>query len=148
MPLTKHTNFAFNHSDQPNDLYNVETSAQIKSNFDSRAQELEDTLSAVIDQLQSIADSDSGADNIGATAITGLTGTTVQALLEALKSNDDSILNQINNVVLGQIPDGTITDVKLSNNPADIKQSFITHEADYLQYKLNLARLSSMGGMN
>lgn len=52
----------------------------------------------------------SGASNIGITAINGLTATTAQQALEGLKS-------QINDVVLGQIPDGSITKEKLTFEP-------------------------------
>lgn len=55
----------------------------------------------------------SGADNVGATPI--LPGAdTVQKALEAL-------LTQIQAATIGQIPDGTITDAKLSNQAGQIK---------------------------
>lgn len=125
MPLTKHENFSFNHSDQPNDLYNVETSTQIKANFDSRAKEVSDVLNTMIDQLQSIADGDSGADNIGATPIS-TSPNNVQGILEWLHG-------QIVQVSLGQIPDGSITPDKLSFDPAtqqelDTKQDALPPE--------------------
>ncbi|MET3699346.1 hypothetical protein SAMN05877753_10215 [Bacillus oleivorans] len=76
--------------------------------------------------LASTTDGNSGADNVKATAIAGLTGATVQTLLESLKALDDSnkeyLLSQIQGVTLGQIPDGTITPVKLS---ADSKKASI-----------------------
>ena len=48
---------------------------------------------------------------LGATAPSGLTGTTIQAILNALKSAIDS-------TVLGQIPDGSLTISKLAFDPA------------------------------
>lgn len=67
-----------------------------------------------------------GAGLVGATAPSGLTGTTVQALINALKT-------AIDNTALGQIPDGSLTDVKLSNASTEIKQRFASHEAGNLQ---------------
>ncbi len=48
-------------------------------------------LDAYKNQLASNASGNSGADNIGATAISGLTGATTQALLQALKNKIDSV---------------------------------------------------------
>ena len=50
-----------------------------------------------------------GAGLVGATAPSGLTGTTTQALINALKT-------AIDNTVLGQIPDSSLTNVKLSTD--------------------------------
>jgi hypothetical protein len=216
MSLTKQGNFTFSHASQQNDLYNVYSATQIKQHFDSRADELKTTINAIIDQLQAITDGDSGADNVKATAvldltgstvqaliesirdtlkattdgasgadfvnstsITGVTGSTVQAQLESLKTLIDAVYTkaqldggqldnryfteveiqsttdtnsgadkvgatevaigsgttvqlilewlyqEIVNVTLGQIPDGSLTDVKLSNDPADIKARFM-----------------------
>lgn len=86
MTLQKQGDFTFNHSDQQDDLYEIMTSLQVKQAFDSRAKELQATLNTLIDSLQSIVDGDSGADNIGATAIADLNGTNVQTLLENLRN--------------------------------------------------------------
>jgi hypothetical protein len=216
MTLTKQGNFTFSHAAQQNDLYNVYSATQIKQHFDSRADELKTTINAIIDQLQAITDGDSGADNVKATAVLDLTGSTVQALIESirdtLKSTTDGasgadfvnstlisgvtgstvqaqleslktlidavytkaqldggqldnryfteveiqsttdtnsgadkvgatevaagsgttvqlilewLYQEIVNVTLGQIPDGSLTDIKLSNDPADIKARFM-----------------------
>lgn len=47
-------------------------------------------VEAFITRLQSVVDGASGADFIGATAISGLTGSTVQALMESLKNYIDT----------------------------------------------------------
>lgn len=109
MPLEdkKLNGFTFNHAEQQDALYEVKTSAQVKADFDSRAEEVRVVLNSLIDQLQSDVDGDSGADSINLTSISGLTGTTVQTVLESLKQ-------QIDDVVLGEIPDGSITPIKLS----------------------------------
>lgn len=57
-------------------------------------------------ELSSTTDSSSGADRIGATAISG-SPTTVQGILEWLKT-------QIDNTVLGQVPDGSLTTQKMA----------------------------------
>lgn len=102
-------------ADKPNSTMSA---AEVKAQFDAAPDELRLAFNQLIDDLQSVVDGDSGADNIGASAITGLTGTTVQSLLESLKGLDDTnrayLLSQIQNTVLGQIPDGTITLEKLA----------------------------------
>jgi hypothetical protein len=57
-----------------------------KAQFDAAPEELRGSFNSLIDALKSTASGDSGAKNIGATAIAGLTGTDVQSLLESLKS--------------------------------------------------------------
>ena len=68
------------------------TAASFKAKFDEAPTGLKtyinDTLLA---ELAATTDGSSGADGIGATAISGLSGATVQALLEALKSYVDAI---------------------------------------------------------
>lgn len=75
------------------------------------------TVQALIESLRDIlkssTDGSSGADFVNATAIGGITGTTVQALLESLKAYTDTT---VSGVVLGQIPDGSLTAVKIANN--------------------------------
>lgn len=70
-----------------------------------------------------------GATKIGITPISGLSASNTQQALEGLKS-------QINNVVLGQIPDGSITIQKLAFDPATqaeldtVSNNLNTHSAD------------------
>lgn len=139
MPLTKLTGFTKKIGDLPDKpTPGSMTAAELKAYYDSSPEELRLAFNKLIDDLQVIVDGGSGADNIGVTSIAGLTGGTVQSLLEALKVSDDEnrayLLAQIQGAVVGQIPDGTITDVKLSNDPADIKQGFAAHKADYLKH--------------
>jgi hypothetical protein len=61
-----------------------------KSIFDNAPEELRTYFNNLVDALKSTASGDSGAKNTGATAITGLTGTDVQTLLEALNTADAS----------------------------------------------------------
>jgi hypothetical protein len=80
--------FTFNHAEQPDEL-NVAADIA-KANFDSRANELKTVLNKVVDLLNATTDGASGADNVGATAVDGLTGTTVQTILEELKTLVDA----------------------------------------------------------
>lgn len=89
MPLTKMDSFTFNHADQADRPQ--WTAAETKQNLDARGEELRVKLNEIIDTLLSITDGDSGADNIGATAITDLDGTTVQAILESIRNKLRSI---------------------------------------------------------
>lgn len=81
MPFTKTdllTKLIANLPDQPNDTM---TSTQLKQYWDSSPEELRLALNKLIDELQAV----SSAGNLGANSITGLTGSTIQALIENLK---------------------------------------------------------------
>lgn len=94
-------------ADLPNDTDGL-TPAQLKAKFDEAVNLLKTYLNdTLIAELESTTDGSSGADRIGATALNAFSGETVQAILEYLKT-------QIDNTVLGQIPDGSVTEVKLS----------------------------------
>lgn len=63
------------------------TVAQNKALFDKLIKDaVKVKFNSIIDALVATADGASGADQIGATAISGLSGTTLQALLESLQS--------------------------------------------------------------
>lgn len=113
MPLQQMGDFSFNHADQQDKLYQTMTAAEIKAAFDSRGNELRAFINNLISILNSTEDGNSGADNIAATPISG-SPSTVQGMLEWLKT-------QIDNTALGQLPDGSITDTKLSDDPGQIK---------------------------
>jgi hypothetical protein len=161
-------------ADKPNATM---TAAQVKAQFDAAPEELRVAFNQLIDDLQSVVDGESGADNIGVTPITGLTGITVQELLEALKILVDEKSNtvdvytktelqsvtdgssgadgikatpiatspdtvqgilewlktQIDSTILGQIPDGSITEAKLAFNPAT-QAELNEHLADYVKH--------------
>ena len=70
-------------------------SAQFKLNLNARDEELKSALNAIANMLNSTAVGVGGADNIGATAPTGLTGVTVQTILNALKAVIDTHLADI-----------------------------------------------------
>lgn len=83
--LEKLNGFSFNHADQADRLSDSLTADEVKEAFDSRGEELRVAFNAFIDALQNTASGDSGAVNIGASAIDGLTGSTVQALLQSIR---------------------------------------------------------------
>lgn len=61
------------------------TPAQLKALFDGRTdKEVKDAINNIIDDLSATEDGASGADNIGVTTISGITGNTVQGVLEGL----------------------------------------------------------------
>lgn len=76
-----------NLADKPNATYSA---TQLKQYFDGSPEELRQKHNGLIDDLQSTTDSSSGADNIGVTSITGISGNTVQSVLEGLKAYIDS----------------------------------------------------------
>jgi hypothetical protein len=77
--------------DKPNTLVSAQA---LKEYFDSSPEELRQALNGLIDNLLSVEAGDSGADNIGISAIADLNGTTVRALIQSLrdilKSTTDS----------------------------------------------------------
>lgn len=81
-------------------------SADINAEFDNIVQ----GVNNVDDEITNLKNSN-GASNIGTSQITGVTGDNVQDMLSSLK-------NSINQGVLGQIPNGSITEEKLAFNPA------------------------------
>lgn len=157
-PLTV---FSFSHSDQIDALYTVKSSTQIKAAFDSRAIDVNTKVTAILTALASTTDGDSGADCIKLTTISGLTGSSVQTVLESAKTLIDGkpdtaniytkaeinsttpttsgteilgaraitgvtgvtayaqigdLKTQIDGVVLGTIPDASLTDAKLGTD--------------------------------
>ncbi len=83
MAFEKMGSFTFNHADQADELNLAADTA--KQKFDSRASELKTAINKVVDLLNATTDGASGADNVGAMAISGVTGTSVQAQMESMK---------------------------------------------------------------
>ena len=99
-------------ADKPNDVGGL-TATQLKAKFDEAGEALKLYLN---NTLTAELEAQTGAGNIGIQAITGLTATTVQAALAALKT-------LIDNVSLGQVIVGTneiinsaVTTDKLADN--------------------------------
>lgn len=95
------------------------TAAQLKAKFDEAPTSIKTYInSTLLAELAAVTDGDSGADNIGATAISGLTGANVQALLESLKNKYDG-LNPVSGYVnakdYGVLGDGATNDYAALN---------------------------------
>jgi hypothetical protein len=63
--------------------------AELKAQFDAAPDEVRVSLNKLIDALTKTTTGDSGAKNVGATAISGVTGSDVQSILEGLKTYAD-----------------------------------------------------------
>lgn len=128
MPLDKLNAFTKKVQDLADKPNSTMSAAEVKAQFDAAPNELRLAFNQLIDDLGSVVDGDSGADNIGATPI-GTSPATIQGILEWLKTQMDS-------TILGQIPDGTVTPVKLSFDPATQEElqaettARTTHTAD------------------
>lgn len=111
MPITDNRiiNFLFNHKDQIDELYQVMSSEDVKTNFDSRSEQVRNALHGLIDDLLSIQAGDSGARNIGVEPIEGLPGATVFEVLSSVKQ-------ALTTIVLGTVPDNTINNDKLTTD--------------------------------
>jgi hypothetical protein len=129
------------------------TPAEIKAWFDAAAEELRQYFNNAIDALKSTATGDSGAKNTGATAITGITGTDVQTLLEGLKTYVDTFHNDHGlgtasksySGDLNSIPTaGNYTCVNATNAPIANDYFFVSHYMwDANSYMQTAVQLSS-----
>src|SRR6056297_3227062 len=124
-------------SDKPN-LNDDLTPTQLKDKFDKAGLDLQDYINdTFIAELEAVTDGSSGADKIGATGIADLTGTTVQAILESMKSYIDSEISEtesnvytktevdsIDNNLQGQI-DSNDSDISTVQSRLDTNESDI-----------------------
>ncbi len=100
MPLKKLERFTKQVSDLP-DTPSM-SAVELKSYFDASPEEVRQALNLVVEVLMSAESGDSGADNVGASTIPGVDGTSVQAMLESLKT-------QLDDVSVGQLKNTTLT---------------------------------------
>jgi hypothetical protein len=106
---------------KPDNLNSILDPDEIKAVLDAGPEEIRQAAIALTNALSSITDNSSGADNIGATAIS-TSPATVQGILEWLKA-------QIDTIVAGGVADGSVTDAKLSGTAGQIKERVATHVA-------------------
>lgn len=92
-------------ADKPNDVGGL-TAGQLKAKFDEAGAALKDYLN---NTLTAELEGQNGAGNIGIQAIEGITATTVQAALQALKA-------AIDNAIAGVLLDDSVTATKLAAN--------------------------------
>lgn len=121
---TKDMNVIAALSDEPNVTDGL-TAEQLKAKFDEAVLALQTDFNNLVDGLHSTTNGSSGAENIGSTAIAGLTGTTIHDQLS-------NLLAVAQEAAAGTIPDGSITDVKLSDTAGQIKSKVANHVADNL----------------
>ena len=95
-------------SDRPNQNDGL-SSAQLKGRFDKAGNDIKTYINDVLlDELARTTDGDSGADNIGATAVGDGTATTVQGILEEI----DADVTALDGAVVHKTGNETIADVK------------------------------------
>lgn len=87
------------------------------------ANKVQTVIEVLITRLKATTDGLSGADLTGLTAIAGVDGTTVQSFLEAFKTYVDSQ----SPLTIGN---GSITDLKLSEDTGAIKARFTAYQAE------------------
>lgn len=108
------------------------TATALKVLYDKAPNDIKTYVNSILMvELESTTDGNSGADNVGATPITGGVANTVQGILEEL----DTVLD---NVVLGQIPDGSLMDVKLSNALGQTKDMVSKHTRQISDLHINI----------
>jgi hypothetical protein len=101
-------------SDRPNQNDGL-SSAQLKGRFDKAGNDIKTYINDVLlEELESVTDGDSGADNIGATAVGDGTATTVQGILEEI----DADVTALDGTAVHKTGNETIDDVKtFSSSP-------------------------------
>lgn len=115
MAFSKMTDFTFSHAAQ-DDTPDLDPT-EVKTDFDSRGDEIKDYLDDLIDALNG----ENASSNIGAKAVSGLSGTTPQALIESLKTAlDEAILGAIpdNSLATAKYQDGSVTAAKVAADVA------------------------------
>jgi len=100
--------YSFKYQDHDANLSSIYTADELKVLLDSMPKEARDFINGLVGIFNSITDGSSGADNIAMTAVSGLSGATVQAIVESLKTALDE-------AVLGAIADGSLTTAKYAN---------------------------------
>ena len=108
------------------DKPNLGSSTLLKQYFDSSPDELKTALNGLIDDLLAIGDGNSGADNIGATTVTGIVGNTVQTILENIKALIDTKSNSSDvytkaELNAGQLNNLYYTETELNNGQLDTR---------------------------
>jgi hypothetical protein len=113
--IGKILSFTFNHAAQADSpAPTFASTAAFKTALDSQAVQLQTSINNLIDALNNATLSSSGSENLGSAPITGVAGATAYAQLVDLKA-------QLNASVLGTIPNGSLTDIKLDNGATSVK---------------------------
>lgn len=112
MPLGTLDQFSRDVVDLPDRPNTQMSAAQLKEWFDAAPEELRGHTNNVINVLKSTTVGDSGAENIGSANISGINGTTAHAQIK-------DVFTQLQSVVLGQIPNKSITREKFADGAVD-----------------------------
>lgn len=126
----------------------TESAAQLKAIFDKAGEDIVAYInSTLLVALEENTLGSSGAENLGCAAIAGVTGTKVRAMLADLK-------DQIDAVVLGTIPDASITASKMA---ADMQKditggilaydTYTANSSVVTKRDINIYNTVTMGGM-
>lgn len=119
------------------------SAADLKARFDASPNQLKNAHNALCDELAATA----AAGNIGAQAVPGVTGNTVQAILAGLKTAIDAIVSGVippSSVDEGMLQDGAVTGAKIAAgvvSTAKIEDSAIT-AAKILAGAISTAKLA------
>lgn len=124
-----------NLSDTPND--DGITAAELKAVFMGAAkEEIKTAVNGIIDDLIATADGASGADQIGMTAVSGLDGTTPQAIVESLnskvvKTTGDQDVDGVKN--FSDSPTVPIPTTDYQAAPKKYADDTFVHKTDYVR---------------
>jgi FixJ family two-component response regulator len=99
-------------SDLPDKPNTQMSASELKARFDASPEQLRQEHNKVINVLKATTSGDSGAENIGSANISGVNGNTVHDQIT-------DVFTQMQNVVLGQIPNKSITREKFANGAVD-----------------------------
>jgi hypothetical protein len=121
-------------SDRPNQNDGL-SSAQLKGRFDKAGNDIKTYINDVLlEELERTTDGDSGADNIGATAVGDGTATTVQGILEEI----DADVTALDGAVVHNTGDETITGTKLFTQSPMFATGFnFGSQDDYIEPRQN-----------
>lgn len=112
-----------NHEANTSNPHSVTKSQVGLNNVDNVQQAAKTDFDNLENQLESTSSGNSGAHHVGSAPISGVSGANVFLQLESLK-------NSIDETATGTIPDGSLEDVKLSDDAGNIKSNFSNHESN------------------
>ncbi|WP_394139548.1 hypothetical protein [Cytobacillus oceanisediminis] len=136
MPLETLNQYTNKVSDLPDKPNTQMTAAELKAQFDAAPEELRVKYNEMVNVLKSSITGDSGAENIGIANISGVAGNTVHGQMKDL-------FDQLKAVVLGQVPNKSITREKFADGAVDF--SPVQKEIANLNLQLAASQLVPSG---
>jgi len=127
--------------DEPNDVTGI-TSDQLKIKFDQASNSIKDYINNVLIPdliaanipISEITDLNSLFIQDAIAELKGISDDNKEYLLQICNDNKQYLADQLQGVVLGQLPDGSLTDIKLSNADGQIKDNFAKHIVDMTKH--------------